>query len=95
VIVSVKEYNSKRVTVLGEVTQAGQLSAHHGHDLGAGHQRRGRAQRHRQRRSRESDAQRQGLRDYGRDQLRLDHLRKSPDIPLQAGDQIFVNERVF
>jgi polysaccharide biosynthesis/export protein VpsN len=96
VIVAVKEYNSKRVTVLGQVGKAGSFPLTSGMTLVQAI----------------SDAGGlNAIANGGRVNLtRKDKQRaattvvlsfdaitegRSPDIPLQAGDQIYVNERIF
>ena len=95
VIVSVKEYNSKRVTVLGEVKKPGSFPLRPGMTLVQAISDAGGL-------SAIANGDRVNLtrKEKGSAQtvvLSFDSITsgKSPDIPLQAGDQIFVNERVF
>jgi polysaccharide export outer membrane protein len=95
VIVSVKEYNSKRVTVLGEVRKPGSFPLTTGMTLVQAISDAGGL-------SAIANGERVNLtrKDKGSTTtvvLSFDSITagKSPDIPLQAGDQIFVNERVF
>jgi polysaccharide export outer membrane protein len=95
VIVSVKEYNSKRVTVLGEVKKPGSFALRPGMTLVQAISDAGGL-------SAIANGDRVNLtrKEKGSAStvvLSFDSITsgKSPDIPLQAGDQIFVNERVF
>jgi polysaccharide export outer membrane protein len=95
VIVSVKEYNSKRVTVLGEVRKPGSFSLRTGMTLVQAISDAGGL-------TAIANGERVNLtrKDKGSATtvvLSFDSITagKSPDIPLQAGDQIYVNERVF
>ncbi|MEY2936120.1 MAG: hypothetical protein RL033_6869, partial [Pseudomonadota bacterium] len=95
VVVSVKEYNSKRVTVLGEVRKPGSFPLTTGMTLVQAISDAGGL-------SAIANGDRVNLtrKDKGSATtvvLSFDSITagKSPDIPLQAGDQIFVNERVF
>jgi protein involved in polysaccharide export with SLBB domain len=95
VIVSVKEYNSKRVTVLGEVRKPGSFPLRTGMTLVQAISDAGGL-------SAIANGDRVNLtrKDKGAGTtvvISFDSITsgKSPDIPLQAGDQIFVNERVF
>jgi len=95
VIVSVKEYNSKRVTVLGEVRKPGSFPLTTGMTLVQAISDAGGL-------SAIANGDRVNLtrKDKGSATtvvISFDSITsgKSPDIPLQAGDQIFVNERVF
>lgn len=95
VIVSVKEYNSKRVTVLGEVKKPGSFPLRPGMTLVQAISDAGGL-------SAIANGDRVNLtrKEKGSGTtvvLSFDSITsgKSPDIPLQAGDQIFVNERVF
>jgi polysaccharide biosynthesis/export protein VpsN len=95
VVVSVKEYNSKRVTVLGEVRKPGSFPLTTGMTLVQAISDAGGL-------SAIANGDRVNLtrKDKGSSTtvvLSFDSITagKSPDIPLQAGDQIFVNERVF
>jgi polysaccharide biosynthesis/export protein VpsN len=95
VIVSVKEYNSKRVTVLGEVKKPGSFPLTTGMTLVQAISDAGGL-------SAIANGDRVNLtrKDKGSATtvvLSFDAITagRSPDIPLQAGDQVFVNERVF
>jgi protein involved in polysaccharide export with SLBB domain len=95
VIVSVKEYNSKRVTVLGEVKKPGSFPLTTGMTLVQAISDAGGL-------SAIANGDRVNLtrKDKGSSTtvvLSFDAITagRSPDIPLQAGDQIYVNERVF
>jgi len=95
VIVSVKEYNSKRVTVLGEVKKPGSFPLRPGLTLVQAISDAGGL-------SAIANGDRVNLTRKEKGSattvvLSFDSITsgKSPDIPLQAGDQIFVNERVF
>jgi polysaccharide biosynthesis/export protein VpsN len=95
VIVSVKEYNSKRVTVLGEVRKPGAFPLTTGMTLVQAISNAGGL-------SAIANGDRVNLtrKDKGSATtvvLSFDSITagKSPDIPLQAGDQIYVNERLF
>ena len=95
VVVSVKEYNSKRVTVLGEVRKPGSFPLTTGMTLVQAISNAGGL-------SAIANGDRVNLtrKDKGAATtvvLSFDSITagKSPDIPLQAGDQIYVNERVF
>jgi polysaccharide biosynthesis/export protein VpsN len=95
VIVSVKEYNSKRITVLGEVRKPGSFPLTTGMTLVQAISNAGGL-------SAIANGNRVNLTRKDKDSattvvLSFDSITagKSPDIPLQAGDQIFVNERVF
>jgi polysaccharide export outer membrane protein len=96
VIVSVKEYNSKRVTVLGQVRKPGSFPLTPGMTLvqaisdagGLNAIANG---------ERVNLTRKDKLRAATTVVLSFDSITegRSPDIPLQAGDQIYVNERVF
>jgi polysaccharide export outer membrane protein len=95
VIVSVKEYNSKRVTVLGEVKKPGSFPLRPGMTLVQAISDAGGL-------SAIANGDRVNLTRKEKGSattvvLSFDSITsgKSPDIPLQAGDQVFVNERVF
>ncbi len=95
VIVSVKEYNSKRVTVLGEVKKPGSFPLTTGMTLVQAISNAGGL-------SAIANGDRVNLTRKAKGStttvvLSFDSITsgRSPDIPLQAGDQIFVNERVF
>jgi polysaccharide export outer membrane protein len=95
VIVSVKEYNSKRVTVLGEVKKPGSFPLRPGMTLVQAISDAGGL-------SAIANGDRVNLTRKEKGSattvvLSFDSITsgKSPDLPLQAGDQIFVNERVF
>jgi protein involved in polysaccharide export with SLBB domain len=95
VIVSVKEYNSKRVTVLGEVKKPGSFALRPGMTLVQAISDAGGL-------SAIANGDRVNLTRKEKGSARTVVLSfdsitsgKSPDLPLQAGDQIFVNERVF
>lgn len=96
VIVSVKEYNSKRVTVLGQVRKPGSFPLTTGMTLVQAISDAGGL-------SAIANGARINLTRKGRESaattvvLDFDSITegRSPDIPLQAGDQIYVNERVF
>jgi protein involved in polysaccharide export with SLBB domain len=95
VIVSVKEYNSKRVTVLGEVRKPGSFPLTTGMTLvqaisdAGGLSAIANADRVNLTRKHQAGATTVVI--------SFDAITsgRSPDIPLQAGDQIFVNERIF
>lgn len=95
VIVSVKEYNSKRVSVLGQVQKPGSFPLSPGMTLVDAISQAGGlnaiANRDRVNITRRSKAGNQTA------QVSIAAITdgESPDIPLQAGDQIYVNERVF
>jgi len=96
VIVSVKEYNSKRVTVLGEVRKPGSFSLTTGMTLVQAISDAGGL-------SAIANGDRINLTRKSKGAatttvvLSLASITegRSPDIPLQAGDQIYVNERIF
>jgi protein involved in polysaccharide export with SLBB domain len=96
VIVSVKEYNSKRVTVLGQVRKPGSFQLTTGMTLVQAISDAGGlnaiANGDRVNLTRK-DKQRAAMTVV----LSFDAITegRSPDIPLQAGDQIYVHERVF
>lgn len=95
VIVSVKEYNSKRVTVLGQVRKPGSFPLTTGMTLvqaisdAGGLNAIANGDR--------INLTRKDKRATTTVVLSFDSITqgRSPDIPLQAGDQIYVNERVF
>lgn len=95
IIVSVKEYNSKRVTVLGQVQRPGSFPLTPGMTLVQAVSNAGGlnaiANGERVNLTRKD---RQGATTVV---LSFDSITegRSPDLPLQAGDQIYVNERVF
>lgn len=95
VIVSVKQYNSKRVTVLGQVRKPGSFPLTTGMTLVQAISDAGGlsaiANGERVNLTRKVDGSSTTV------VLSFDSITegKSPDIPLQAGDQIYVNERVF
>jgi protein involved in polysaccharide export with SLBB domain len=95
IIVSVKEYNSKRVTVLGQVQRPGSFSLTPGMTLVQAISSAGGlnaiANGGRVNLTRKDE---QGATTVV---LSFDSITegRSPDIPLQAGDQIYVHERVF
>ena len=95
VIVSVKEYNSKRVTVLGQVQKPGSFPLTTGMTLVQAISDAGGlnaiANGDRVNLTRKDDRSTTTV------VLSFDSITsgRSPDIPLQAGDQIYVNERVF
>ena len=95
VIVSVKEYNSKRVTVLGQVQKPGSFPLTTGMTLVQAISDAGGlnaiANGDRVNLTRKDDRSATTV------VLSFDSITsgRSPDIPLQAGDQIYVNERVF
>ncbi len=96
VIVSVKEYNSKRVTVLGQVRNPGSFPLTTGMTLvqvisdAGGLNAIANGERVNLTRKDKHRAATTVV-------LSFDSITEgqSPDIPLQAGDQIYVNERVF
>lgn len=95
VIVSVKEYNSKRVTVLGQVQRPGSFPLTPGMTLVQAISNAGGL-------NAIANGERVNLtrKDRGSTTtvvLSFDSITegRSPDIPLQAGDQIYVHERVF
>jgi polysaccharide export outer membrane protein len=95
VIVSVKEYNSKRVTVLGQVQKPGSFPLTPGMTLvqaisnAGGLNAIGNGDR--------INLTRKDKQGATTVVLSFDSITdgQSPDIPLQAGDQIYVRERVF
>ena len=95
VIVSVKEYNSKRITVLGQVQRPGSFPLTPGMTLvqaisnAGGLNAIGNGER--------VNLTRKDKHGATTVVLSFDSITdgRSPDIPLQAGDQIYVNERVF
>lgn len=95
IIVSVKEYNSKRVTVLGQVQKPGSFPLTPGMTLvqaisnAGGLNAIGNADR--------INLTRKDKQGTTTVVLSFDSITdgQSPDIPLQAGDQIYVRERVF
>lgn len=95
IIVSVKEYNSKRVTVLGQVQKPGSFPLTPGMTLvqaissAGGLNAIGNGDR--------VNLTRRNQQSSTTVVLSLDAITegRSPDLPLQAGDQIFVHERVF
>jgi polysaccharide export outer membrane protein len=95
IIVSVKEYNSKRVTVLGQVQRPGSFPLTTGMTLVQAISNAGGlnaiANGERVNLTRKD---KQGATTVV---LSFDSITdgRSPDIPLQAGDQIYVHERVF
>jgi protein involved in polysaccharide export with SLBB domain len=96
VIVSVKEYNSKRVTVLGQVQKPGSFPLNTGMTLVQAISVAGGL-------TSIANGERLNLTRKDRQHasttvvLSLDSITegRSPDIPLQSGDQIYVHERVF
>jgi polysaccharide export outer membrane protein len=95
IIVSVKEYNSKRVTVLGQVQRPGSFSLTPGMTLVQALSLAGGL-------NAIANGERVNLTRKDRQRattvvLSFDSITdgRSPDIPLQAGDQIYVHERVF
>ena len=95
IIVSVKEYNSKRVTVLGQVQKPGSFQLTPGMTLVQALSNAGGL-------NAIANGGRINLTRKGQPGpttvvLSFDSITegRSPDIPLQAGDQIFVHERVF
>jgi polysaccharide biosynthesis/export protein VpsN len=95
IIVSIKEYNSKRVTVLGQVQRPGSFSLAPGMTLVQAISNAGGL-------NAIANGERVNLTRKDRQStttvvLSFDSITdgRSPDIPLQAGDQIYVHERVF
>jgi len=95
IIVSVKEYNSKRVTVLGQVQRPGSFSLTPGMTIVQAISNAGGL-------NAIANGERVNLTRKDRQRtttvvLSFDSITdgRSPDIPLQAGDQIYVHERVF
>src|SRR5262249_43821618 len=95
VIVSVREYDSKRITVLGQVQKPGSFAFLPGLTL---------VQAISQAGGLNAIANRDRVNLTRKDRqasttvvLSLDAITegRSPDIPLQAGDQIYVHERIF
>jgi polysaccharide biosynthesis/export protein VpsN len=95
VVVSVREYNSKRITVLGQVQKPGSFSLLPGMTL---------VQAISQAGGLNPIANRDRVNLTRKDKqaavtvvLSFDAITegRSPDIPLQAGDQIYVHERIF
>lgn len=95
VIVSVKEYKSKRVTVLGQVRKPGSFPLSTGMTLLQAISQAGGlnaiANRDRVNLTRKAKESATTV------VLSFDAITegRSPDVPLQAGDRIYVNERVF
>lgn len=95
VVVQVKEYNSKKVTVLGQVQKPGSFPYQAGLTLVQAVSLAGGlnsiANRDRVKLTRKSGEGAQTV------VLSIQAIMdgRSPDIPLQAGDQIYVHERVF
>ena len=95
VVVSIKEYNSKRVTVLGQVQKPGSFPLTPGLTLIQAISQAGGlnsiANRDRINLTRK---QKEGAKTVT---LSIEAITegRSPDIPLQAGDQIYVHERIF
>jgi polysaccharide biosynthesis/export protein VpsN len=95
IIVSVKEYNSKRITVLGQVQRPGSFPLTPGMTLvqaisnAGGLNAIGNGER--------VNLTRKDKQGTTTAVLSFDSITdgRSPDIPLQAGDQIYVHERVF
>ena len=96
VIVSVTAYNSKRVTVLGQVRKPGSFSLSPGMTLLQAISQAGGlsaiANRDRVNLTRRSEPEAAKTVVLSFDAITEG---RSPDVPLQAGDQIYVNERVF
>ena len=95
IIVSVKEYNSKRITVLGQVQRPGSFSLTPGMTLVQAISLAGGL-------NAIANGERVNLTRKDRQRtttvvLSFDSITegRSPDLPLQAGDQIYVHERVF
>ena len=96
IIVSVKEYNSKRITVLGQVQRPGSFSLTPGMTLVQAISLAGGL-------NAIANGERVNLTRKDRQSttttvvLSFDSITdgRSPDLPLQAGDQIYVHERVF
>jgi polysaccharide export outer membrane protein len=95
IIVSVKEYNSKRVTVLGQVQRPGSFSLTPGMTLVQAISLAGGL-------NAIANGERVNLTRKDKQRtttvvLSFDSITdgRSPDLPLQAGDQIYVHERVF
>jgi polysaccharide export outer membrane protein len=95
VIVSVKEYNSKRITVLGQVQKPGSFPLSPGMTLIQAISVAGGFNSIANRDS--VNLTRKGRNGARTVQLSVDAITdgRSPDIPLQAGDQIYVQERLF
>jgi polysaccharide export outer membrane protein len=95
VIISVKEYNSKRVSVLGQVQKPGSFPLAPGMTLVDAISQAGGlnaiANRDRVNITRRTKS------GTATAQVSIAAITdgESPDIPLQAGDQIYVNERIF
>jgi polysaccharide export outer membrane protein len=95
IIVSVKEYNSKRITVLGQVQRPGSFPLTPGMTLvqaissAGGLNAIGNGER--------VNLTRKDKQGATTVVLSFDSITegRSPDLPLQAGDQIYVHERVF
>jgi polysaccharide biosynthesis/export protein VpsN len=95
IIVSVKEYNSKRITVLGQVQRPGSFPLTPGMTLvqaisnAGGLNAIGNGER--------VNLTRKDKQGTTTAVLSFDSITdgRSPDIPLQSGDQIYVHERVF
>jgi polysaccharide export outer membrane protein len=95
VIVSVKEYNSKRITVLGQVQKPGSFPLTPGMTLIQAVSLAGGL-------SSLANGDRVNLTRKGKDgpatvviSIRAINDGRSPDIPLQAGDSVYVYERLF
>ena len=95
VVVTIKEYNSKRVTVLGQVQKPGSFPLTPGLTLIQAISQAGGlnsiANRDR------VNLTRKGKEGSKTVTLSVEAINegRSPDIPLQAGDQIYVHERIF
>jgi polysaccharide export outer membrane protein len=95
IIVSIKEYNSKRITVLGQVQRPGSFPLTPGMTLVQAISNAGGL-------NAIANGDRVNLTRKDKQSattvvLSFDSITdgRSPDIPLQAGDQIYVHERVF
>ncbi|HEX2879257.1 MAG TPA: SLBB domain-containing protein, partial [Polyangiaceae bacterium] len=95
VIVSVKEYNSKRVSVLGQVQKPGSFPLAPGMTLVDAISQAGGLNAIANRDRVNITRRNKGGTQTAQVSIAAITDGESPDIPLQAGDQIYVHERVF
>jgi polysaccharide export outer membrane protein len=95
VIVSVKEYNSKRVSVLGQVQKPGSFPLAPGMTLVEAISQAGGLNAIANRDRVNITRRNKGGTQTAQVSIAAITDGESPDIPLQAGDQIYVHERVF
>jgi polysaccharide export outer membrane protein len=95
VIVSVKEYNSKRVSVLGQVQKPGSFPLAPGMTLVDAISQAGGLNAIANRDRVNITRRNRGGTQTAQVSIAAITDGESPDIPLQAGDQIYVHERVF